>query len=231
MNLTLSEQFIYLAHHPTKFHSVIGSPQRSTAIIGALLLQLFKKKAFTVENKKVIPQQPENQLNQAELLLWERLNGSKRKRTLKTWISKLQHKSERYRNIINGDLEKKEFFRIERKKFLFIPYKRIYVTQPEFHEKLGAHLRKAMQSPEQLSPQERQLLALVKATNLYQPLSRQRKDWKEIRRELKALDVENLVSKDISKTIEEIEAAILISIVTTTVIVAATTTATTSSSS
>ncbi len=231
MNLTLSEQFIYLAHHPTKFHSVIGSPQRSTALIGALLLQLFKKKAFTLENKKLIPKEPENQLNQAELLLWERLNGSKRKRTLKSWISRLQHKSERYRKIVNGDLEKKEFFRIERKKFLFIPYQRIYVSQPEFHQKLGIHLRKAMQTPEQLSPEERQLLALVKATLLYKPLSPNRKEWRAIRKELKALDVENLVSKDVSKTIEEIEAAIIVSIVTTTVIVAATTTATTSSSS
>lgn len=231
MELTLAEQFFFLAQHPTSYYSVIGTTQRSVGLTGALILQLFEKKAFTIKDSKLALTPTSEELNEIEKLVLDRIKQSKKSRKIKSWIHRLYPKSDPWKKAIMQQLTDKGLFRIQHKKFLFIPYTRVYIENTAFHDQFAEHMKKALENPQSLSTKELQLLSLIKATKMYKGLSRDKKEWKAIRKQLKELEIKNLVSGEISETIQEIEAAVIVSIMASTAAVAATTATTSSTSS
>lgn len=226
MELTLSEQFIFLAHHRTKYYSVIGSAQRAVGLTGALLLQLFNKDALTLDNSYLIPKKSREDLNQIEVLILERIQASKKKRKIKHWMHGLYPKSEPRRKIIHQQLEKKNLFRIERRKFLFIPYTRIYISNLPFHTAFAERMNEALEKPQDILVETRQFLALIKATDMYKALSDDKKERKHIRKLLKTIEFNDLIEVDLADTIKEVEVAIMMSIMASTSAVMATAAAT-----
>ena len=230
MELTLAEQFIFLAQHRTKYYSVIGSAQRSVGLTGALLLQLFKKESLTLEDAHLVSRKTSLDLDQMEALVLERINASKKKRKIKHWIHRLYPKSEPWRKIIHHRLEKKGLFSIERRKFLFIPYTRVYITNLPFHAAFVNRIKEALEKPQEIPVETRQLLALIKATDMYKALSEDKKERKQIRKQLNALEFNHLVEGGVASTIREIEVAVMVSIMASTSAVMASTAASGASS-
>lgn len=232
MELTLIEQFTFIAHSRNGKYATIDSNQRAVGLTGAILLQLFSKGALSLENDKIITQTPEHHLLEPEQDVWNRIEKRTKPRKLKRWIQSLYTRSERWRKWINNSLEQKGYFEIEHKKLLFIPYKIIRVKNTKAHDQLTQRLRGLLnEGISDASALELQLLGLAKACKMVRALARDKADRKVVRKQLKALNPKDLVSSEVGSAISEIEAAVMVTIMaSTTAAVIATTTATSSSS-
>lgn len=219
MNLNILSKFLLLAQHPNKGRFLIGDLHINYGIIGAALLEMSVDEKITIIKDKLIliDDQNSNPSNSIDVAITAIIKESKKTRKLRYWLQKLARKSNQYKWVILSDLEEKGLVRIEHKKFLRIfPYKKSYLVENNVRNNLIEQLRKAALQRETMSNDTLLMLALVEACKMHKIIASDKRELKLLRKELKEIVKQSPIAETLNKTIQQMQAAIMIAIMAST---------------
>lgn len=225
MELTTIERFLLITHHPEKGRFVIPPMHVSYGIIGAVLLDLSLKKQLVIEDGRLVINYNKEEHN--DPIITDVLNLillSKKVRKINYWITKLSARSRKYKWIGLEQLEEKKFLRIENKKFLgLFPYRDCYLVEKELRLELIKDLKEKILYRQKLSEEDISILGLVEACKIYRVFTRDRVELKELKKRMKELKKENEIADTVSKTVMEVQSAIISGILAATIVTTTTT--------
>jgi len=144
MTLTAAERFLILAHHPVKANYVIPEQTRNAGMIGSILLDLAAEDKIKIENGMVLVRSTNTKLLLPHRVVLQRMHQSTKPRKVKTWISRFAQAPGRHHREILTALERKGIVRIDRKKFLFIPYWRTSLIKSSEREEMIREMQAAV---------------------------------------------------------------------------------------
>lgn len=215
-NLNIPDQFLVLAHKQDKpgfTGSGISDQYLIFGLTGAILLDLSRLEAIRTEGGLIVPTGKEPDLCDAAKEALHTIRQSKKNRKVKYWVRKLDSLGHRYKKDALLNLHRQGMIRLEKKKFLgLIPYRKSYLLNWSYRKKRLEHLRKVMFSSKEASTEDAILLALISACGISSILASHKKERKKIRKTLKAFTRNNEIAGAVSKTLQEIQAAVAASV-------------------
>lgn len=211
MELNTAEQLLLLAKHPEKYRFKIDSVHLQYGIIGACFLELSLKNILDIKDDRFIIIN-KSTLDDSEYPGFKRISNlidnSRKERKPRYWIQKISHKSRLYKwEFLNG-LEKKKLIRIEHRTFLWIPYRRCYLTDSRIRNKLIDHLREIILYKKKKSEKDIAILGMVEACKMYKIIARDRHEIKTMKKELKTILKDGMISQTLTSTIKQTQIAI-----------------------
>ncbi len=212
MNLTIAEKFLVIAHHAEKGRFITSDVQMSYGLIGALILDLLLEKWFTIDNKLLILQNQKTSSNQVFEDMLSQIRREEKPKKIKRWITKFSYRSRKYKWTILSKLEEKKVVKIEHKKFLFIPYRQVFLLNQQVRKEILAALSQKILTSKKLSEEETSVLSLIEACKLHKTLSSDKTELRTIKMELKRLLKESPIADAVDATIKQVQAAIAASI-------------------
>jgi len=217
MNLSTVENFLLIAHHPSKGRFLISDVHINYGIIGALLLEMSIENRIVIENERLRLKNFKGVEHPLISEISAIINNAPKPRKLKYWISKLARKSRKYKWLVLGELVKKNVMRIENHRFIgLIPYRRSYLLNIEIRYNLIQRLRNSLISTYRIRNED-VVLGLIEACKIYKILTTDRDELKILRRRLKEALKEDAISETVDQTIRQVQAAIISAIVASTV--------------
>jgi hypothetical protein len=224
MDLTISEEFLLLAHHPEKGRFIVPDTQFSYGIIGALLLDMSVENRITVEKEKLILKKTEPTDNQAISEITRMMAETSKPFKVRHWLSKLERKYFRYKWMIIKDLESKRLMRIEERKFLgMIPYRKSFLTENITREKLILHIKNRILFQSGSSSESVGILGLIEACDMERIITTDREELRAMRKALKKIIKESPVADITHKVIREVETEVFAAMAASSAAIAAST--------
>ena len=215
MDLTLAEQFLLLVHHTDKNRFVVPGNQTLMGMLGAMLLDLIEAGDIKIIDGKIICT-PQNQSNSIHPELFSILESSKKPRKIKAWIQRLSYKGNKLKKTLFISMSKKRYITLEQKKFLgLIPYTITGVINKSRHRADVNHYKSILLLNKEATRKEQLLLSILLGSGLLPYLGRDREEKKSIRKKAKNYKQSNAIGSEVDKAIQEIQAAIAITIATT----------------
>lgn len=205
--LTNPEQLVLLAIHPDKPQWLLSHELLAMGITGLVILGLIENKSLTLNNRKIVVRQKPSELTGIRAFVWVKINESDKNRRAKRWISRLYTKVHRKRWELIDAMQKKGLLSVSQHRFLFIPYKRVYLTNAMERQKLVTALSKKVQGSTPLSSTEASLLSIVHAIKLYKPFGATSAEHRRFKKMLKEKLTNNPVTDDVQQAIREMHAA------------------------
>ncbi|HOP04495.1 MAG TPA: GPP34 family phosphoprotein [Tenuifilaceae bacterium] len=212
MNLTIAEKFLVIAHHAEKGRFITSDVQMSYGLIGALILDLLLEKWFTIDNKLLILQNQKTSSNEVFEDMLSQIRREEKPKKIKRWITKFSYRTRKYKWTILSKLEEKKVVKIEHKKFLFIPYRQVFLLNQQVRKEILAALSQKILTSKKLSEEETSVLSLIEACKLHKTLSSDKTELRTIKMELKRLLKESPIADAVDATIKQVQAAIAASI-------------------
>ena len=215
MDLTLAEQFLLLVHHTDKNRFVVPGNQTLMGMLGAMLLDLIEAGDIKIIDGKIICT-PQNQSNSIHPELFSILESSKKPRKIKAWIQRLSYKGNKLKKTLFISMSKKRYITLEQKKFLgLIPYTITGVINKSRHRADVNHYKSILLLNKEATRKEQLLLSILLGSGLLPYLGRDREEKKSIRKKAKNYKQSNAIGSEVDKAIQEMQAAIAITIATT----------------
>ena len=215
MDLTLAEQFLLLVHHTEKNRFVVPGNQTLMGMLGAMLLDLIEAGDIKIIDGKIICT-PQNQSNSIHPELFSILESSKKPRKIKAWIQRLSYKGNKLKKTLFISMSKKRYITLEQKKFLgLIPYTITGVINKSRHRADVNHYKSILLLNKEATRKEQLLLSILLGSGLLPYLGRDREEKKSIRKKAKNYKQSNAIGSEVDKAIQEMQAAIAITIATT----------------
>lgn len=215
MDLTLAEQFLLLVHHTDKNRFVVPGNQTLMGMLGAMLLDLIEAGDIKIIDGKIICT-PQNQSNSIHPELFSILESSKKPRKIKAWIQRLSYKGNKLKKTLFISMSKKRYITLEQKKFLgLIPYTITGVINKSRHRADVNHYKSILLLNKEATRKEQLLLSILLGSGLLPYLGRDREEKKSIRKKAKNYKQTNAIGSEVDKAIQEMQAAIAITIATT----------------
>ncbi len=214
-DLTLTEKFLLLAMHPEKGRFTIAGMQLAYGIAGGLLLELSMQERIAIEDGKVVSKKGSRITDPVLSEVSDMMASSEKKRKVRYWTNKIYKRSNKYKKVILEGMEKIHLVRIERKKFLFIPYTLYFLRDKRTRDNLIRHLKKAILYPSsvEITGEDMALMGLVEACKMHKTFASDRQELKRIRKELKEVIKNSPIAGVVDQTIKDVQAALLASVV------------------
>lgn len=214
MEKKIAENFLLLALHPEKARYKIGSQHLSAGLIGAILFDLTLDKKLSIEGRFLKPLVHRVKAEDAHGMILKKILERKKPRKIKNWVSRLNTKSRKYRFMILKEMERKKLVNVERKKFLFIPYKVARLKDEKSRKKLLKDLRSLILDKKALGDETLALLSLVYACRGHKILANNKEENKKIKAQLKEIISSSAISSEVDKVIREMQAAVVLAVTT-----------------
>jgi hypothetical protein len=209
MQYPVSLSFILLSIDPEKGSLINYGTSFNYGLAGAIIMDMTTAELLKTENGKLLPNQQNSDSEVANNVL-ELMHKRKKPRSIKNWITKIGGHPAAPKKAFLQMLEDQNLIKIIQKRWLgLIPYKRYSLLKPDDRQKLIHTLREDLLSDKKLSQRESTLLGLIKATNIQKILYNNDIPKKEIRQQLKKRMKEDALSNDVSKSIQEVQTAIM----------------------
>ncbi|MBN2638655.1 MAG: GPP34 family phosphoprotein [Bacteroidales bacterium] len=221
MELSITENFLLLGHHPLKGRFMISDVMMNYGLPGAFLMELSLKEKISIRDSKLIIQnRRENDRILSEVLSVMAQSGKPKK--IKTWIQLLARKSRRFRRALLEQMAGKKLIYIQYNTFLgFIHYRKYYVKNNRVRSQLITELKQAILRPENLDPEIIPLIGLVEACKMHKMLTSDKKELKLLKQKTKILIKDMPVAGILDETIRQVQAAIIAGIAASTAATAA----------
>jgi len=207
MELNTAERFLFMIMHPEKSRYLIPEANIHSGLFGAILVDLSMEGKIEFKDKKVSAKSPYSKISNAHNLLLSKIAQSKRKKRIKTWISGLAWKSQKYRHLILHDLAMKGKIRIEEKRFLIFPYKRAYLIDRRGQQMIREEILEAIMNRQALNSDLLAILGLVDACKIHKVLTKDKKTLKLVKQNIKGLVGEDVLAAEVHQVIQEMQAA------------------------
>jgi golgi phosphoprotein 3 len=213
MELSILKQYVILAIDPDRGRVAVDGVHFRYSLTGALLMDYLEKGEIRAENKILIPELRKNGDPAHDFFINTILNSSQ-ERKVSSWVRRLSGKSRFiFKETVNS-LEKERILRIETRKFLnLIPYKKYWFLDKRLRINIIEELREILLYSRKATAKQSMLLGLIKASEAYNILSKEKGDKKLLRKKTSEFLESDSISSEISKAIKETQAAIVTSVV------------------
>lgn len=208
-DLKLSEKLFCLSVNPKNGGILLNaSAVLSMTLTGSVFVELLKKELVSVENGVVHLVNPAIQNDEMlEFFLNPvRLRGKDRK--IRAWISWFNGRGRKIKKMYIRNLVRKNILRTEEKRFLFIPYNKVYLMDRELVETVRKEVEATLLGKSEPADESITLAMMAAKTNLMSRIFPEKSQRKEAARRLKNLP-ETPISKAVQDAIRMMHAAVI----------------------
>ena len=214
--MNIVENFLLVALKPDKPGFLISPEALGAGTVGALFIELLLKKSIEIKDSKVyVKRVPNSTTNPVDELLYK-IHHSKKPKKAKFWISKFAHAPGKFKWFFLDNMKRKRYVRIDKKKFIFIPYRRTSLINKREREHLISGLRETLFHPNEITMESGSLLGLIGACKLQKVLCKDRSELRDIKLKLKTLIEREQISHDVDQVIKEMHAAVIAAVTAST---------------
>ena len=197
--LKLSEKLFCLAVNPKNGGILLNaSAALSMTLTGSVFVELMDKGLVSIDKGVVHLANPMVQNDEIQEFFLNRIKLREKDRKMRNWISYFNARGRKIRKLFIRSLVLKNVLRIEEKRFLFIPYEKVYLMDRELVENIRIDVENASLGKGNSSNDFLILAVMAAKTNLLSRIFPDRVRRKEAVRYLK-----NLPETDISKAVQE----------------------------
>jgi len=197
--LKLSEKLFCLAVNPKNGGILLNaSAALSMTLTGSVFVELMDKGLVTIDKGVVHLVNPMVQNDEIQEFFLNRIKLREKDRKMRNWISYFNARGRKIRKLFIRSLVLKNVLRTEEKRFLFIPYEKVYLMDRELVENIRIDVENASLGKGNSSNDFLILAVMAAKTNLLSRIFPDRARRKEAARYLK-----NLPETDISKAVQE----------------------------
>ena len=208
-DLKLSEKLFCLSVNPKNGGILMNAAAAlSMTIAGSVFVELLKKELVSIENGVVHLIKPTIQNDEIHEFFLNPIRLREKDRKIRTWISWFNARGRKIRKLFLRDLVRKNVLRIEEKRFLFIPYDKVYLRDRELVESIRKEVETTLLGKSSPSDDSIILAVMAGKTNLMRRIFPERAERKEATRNLKKLP-ETQVSKAVQEAIQMMHAAVV----------------------
>lgn len=208
--LKLSEKLFCLSVNP-KSGGILMNASASLGITlaGSVFVELIKNELVSIENGHVHLVNPTLQNDEIHEFFLKPIRQREKDRKIRNWIAWFNGRSRKIRKIFIRDLVRKHILRIEEKRFLFIPYSKVYLMDRELVESFSKEIGNTLLGKTEPSDDSIILSVMAAKTNLLPRIFPERAQRKIAARNLKKLP-ETTISKAVQEAIEMMQAAVIV---------------------
>jgi len=197
--LKLSEKLFCLAVNPKNGGILLNaSAALSMTLTGSVFVELMDKGLVSIDKGVVHLANPMVQNDEIQEFFLNRIKLREKDRKMRNWISYFNARGRKIRKLFIRSLVLKNVLRTEEKRFLFIPYEKVYLMDRELVENIRIDVENASLGKGNSSNDFLILAVMAAKTNLLSRIFPDRVRRKEAVRYLK-----NLPETDISKAVQE----------------------------
>lgn len=209
-SLKLSEKLFCLAVNPKNGGILMSaSPALSMTLTGTVFVEMIKKELVSIDNRMVHLVNSTVQNDEIHEFFLNRIRLRGKDRKLRNWISYFNIRGRKIQKLFIHNLVRKNVLRVEEKRFLFIPYEKVYLMDRELVENIRKEVENASLGRSNSSDDSLILSVMVAKTNLLSRIFPERAQRKEAARYLKNLP-ETEISKAVQEAIQMMQAAIFV---------------------
>lgn len=176
-------------------------------LTGSVFVELLKKELVSIENGVVHLVNPTIQNDEIHEFFLNLIRLREKDRKIRTWISWFNGRGRKIQKMFVRNLVHKNVLRTEEKRFLFIPYTKVYLMDRELVESIRKEVENALLGKAEPNDESTILAMMVAKTNLLSRIFPERSQRKEAERNLKKLP-ETQVSKAVQEAIQMMHAAV-----------------------
>ena len=176
-------------------------------LTGSVFVELMKKELVSIENGVVHLVNSTLQNDEIHEFFLNPIRLREKDRKIRTWISWFNGRGRKIQKLFVRNLVRKNVLRTEEKRFLFIPYTKVYLMDRELVESIRKEVENASLGKAEPNDESTILAMMVAKTNLLSRIFPERTQRKEAERNLKKLP-ETQVSKAVQEAIQMMHAAV-----------------------
>lgn len=210
-SLKISEKLFCMAVNPVKGGILMNSATALPMVLtGAVFYELSKNGIISIEDNIVVLKN--RNINSDEILEFflRHLRLKEKNRKIRYWVSYFNNKSRAIHKKFIIGLVRKNILRVEEKRFLFIPYKKTYVSNRPLVESFSKEIEQFVSGKIKENDEIVILALLALKLNLMGRIFPDRKERKEAVRKLKKLP-ESEITKAIQDYVNMINTAVIVS--------------------
>lgn len=199
-DLKLSEKLFCLAVDPKSggilmgAHSVLG-----ITLSGAVLTELFEKGMISINNEVVHLDNPSYLNDEIHELFMNRIRLSKKDRRIRGWISIFNGRGGKFKNALIRQLVRKNVLRLEERRFLFIPYKKVFLMDRMLVESIGQEVKDTLMGKTHPGEEAMMLAMLAVRANLLRRIIPEKEE-----RKTAALNLKKIPETPVTKAVKEV---------------------------
>ena len=224
MDHKVTEHFITLSLNPDSGRYLVLGNYLTYGIIGAILMDLSLAGKINIDNQ-IIKAEKDNK--PTGITAYDRMlrtiSDSSRERSVKTWVRRLGQKSPWYRKEMQKYLVNKGILRVEKKRFIGIPYRLHYPARPGIRKNLINRYKEVILYNKPGEDHETMMLGLMLACRMHRVIAKGGPQRRKLRKKLVEIIRNNVSETEISNAIIEIREAITSAVSTTAAISSAST--------
>ncbi|HLN74715.1 MAG: GOLPH3/VPS74 family protein [Methylococcaceae bacterium] len=197
--LKLSEKLFCLSINPVSGGFWMNaSATLGITLAGSVLVELMNKGIITLDNKLVHLLKPTVQSDVLHEFFMDpiRLHGKDRK--IRTWISWYHMRARKIRKLFIRELMHKNVLRVEERRFLFIPYDKVFLMDRALVENLRKELEDTLLGKTEANEESVILAIMVAKTNLLRRILPDREQ-----RKTAAAFIKKLPETPVTKAVQE----------------------------
>lgn len=199
-DLKLSEKLFCLSINPNRGGILMSaSASLGITLAGSVLVELINKGIITLDNKLIHLVNPSVQYDAIHEFFLNPIRTHGKDRKISTWISWYNMRARKIRKLLTRDLMRKNVLRVEEKRFLFIPYERVYLMDRPLVESLRKDLENILLGKAEASEESIVLAMMVVRTNLLQRVVPDK-----AQRKMAAAFIKKLPETPVAKAVREV---------------------------
>lgn len=209
-DLKLSEKLFCLAVNPNRGGLLMSaSTSIGITLAGAVFVELFNKELLSIENGLVRLKNPTPQNDEIYEFFLKHIRHREKGRKLRSWFSWFYTRGRKVRRVFIRSLTRKNILRVEEKRFLFIPYQKVFLMDRSLVEGIRQELEDFLLGNSEPNDTLIVLSLLVEKTGLLSRIFPERAQRKIAAKNLKKLP-ETAISKAVQEAIEMMRAAVFV---------------------
>lgn len=208
--LKLSEKLFCLAVNPKNGGVLVNaSVSLGMTLTGCVFVELLKKELISIETGVIHLVNPTFQNDEIHEFYLNPIRLREKDRKIRTWISWFNgRRGRKIRKLFIRDLVRKNILRTEEKRFLFIPYTKVYLMDHELVENIRKEIETTLIGRTNPTDESIILAIMVEKTNLMTRIFPEKALRKEAALNLKKLP-ETPISKAVQEAIQMMHAAVI----------------------
>jgi hypothetical protein len=208
-DLKLSEKLFCLSVNPKNGGILMSaSAALSMTLTGSVFVELLKKELVSIENRVVHLVNPTVQNDEIHEFFLNPIRLREKDRKIRTWISWFNGRGRKIKKMFIRDLVRKNILRTEEKRFLFIPYTKVYLMDRELVESIRKEVETTLLEKTEPTDDSIILAMMADKTGLMSRIFPERAQRKEAARNLKKLP-ETPISKAVQEAIQMMHVAVI----------------------
>lgn len=208
-SLKISEKLFCLSVNPKNGGILMNaSAALEMTITGSVFVELTKKELISIEKGVVHLLNPNYQNDEILEFFLNPIRLREKDRKIRTWISWFNNRARKIKKLFIRQLVRKNVIRTEEKRFLFIPYTKVFLMDRELVENIRKEVETTLLGRGEATDESIILSMMAAKTNLMSRVFPERTKRKEATRNLKKLP-ETPISKAVQEAIQMMHAAVI----------------------